>query len=100
MKGLRKIWTIDETNIHSETFLALSEEGHLEQNALGAWLIVFPDHSFAYLMAGSLIELKIRDSWVLTRIDRNEDGFYSVTPGILLCQGLSARVFVCILPCI
>ena len=43
------------------------------------------------ITSGEVIEVKIQDHWITTRIEHNGKDYYAVTPGILLQIGLLAR---------
>jgi hypothetical protein len=84
--------------------------GHLRLNDLGKWEIVADDGSTCVLSSGWVCEVLIAGHWIRTRLEFcygspplggyvpcgwpiDHDGhYYAVERGVLLCEGLPARV--------
>jgi hypothetical protein len=78
--------------------------GHLRKNDLDRWEIVAKDGSVVGLSSGSVVEVHIGGHWIETSIEfchdwsEPEDAtgsrghYYATERGILLCDGLPARI--------
>jgi len=62
-------------------------EGKLQKNEIGRWSI---DDEWE-ITSGDVIEIKVGDHWIETRIESNTDGYYAVIPGIQLYQEQPAK---------
>jgi hypothetical protein len=73
--------------------------GKLRRNERGRWEIVDDDERTLELTTGNIIEVQVGEHWVRTRIEfddtpwpgRPNGDYYAITPGVLLCVGLSVR---------
>lgn len=43
------------------------------------------------ITSGDVIEVKVGENWIATRIEHNGTGYYAVVTGILLYEGMPAR---------
>ena len=62
-------------------------EGNLKKLTTGRWSI----GDDREITSGDVIEVKIAEHWIVTRIEHDESGYYAVVPGIKLYEGMSAR---------
>jgi hypothetical protein len=78
---------------------AMEITGKLRRNERGRWEIVDDDERTLELTTGNIIEVQVGEHWVRTRIEfddtpwpgRPTGDYYAITPGVLLCVGLSVR---------
>lgn len=67
-------------------------EGILKKNVWRRWEILDHDGNKDELSSGSKIEVKIGDIWIMTRLESAGGDYYSVVRGILLYEGMPARI--------
>ena len=66
------------------------KEGKLQKTEIGRWSI----GDEWEVTSGDVIEVKVDDHWIETRIESNQQGYYAVVPGVALYEGQSAKVWV------
>lgn len=68
-----------------------SMQGTLKRNEIGRWEIVDSEGKRIELSSGSVVDVKIDDHWVQTRIEHNGKDYYPMVMGVSLYSGMPAR---------
>lgn len=73
-------------------------EGKLRKNEIGRWEVVDESGNRLELTSGDVVEVKVADHWIRTRIESMSSDkppftaeYYAVVPGVKLYSGQPAR---------
>lgn len=70
----------------------MKPKGAIFKNVDERWDIVFDDQTWCGIGSGMVIEVKVKDQWIRTRIEHGPEGYYSIVDGINLKDGLPVRL--------